>query len=132
MAAGGATFFLRQQVIFPLAIGVRAQVRRLVAVVADNAHVDFASRGFVDGVKGLLLTVDALDCGLASQLPVGSRIPDVRDVLMLAVPIGFIDASDLELFHENISNEVMIGHSGMTCAVNRFRAQNLASLTGKH
>jgi len=65
----------------------------------DNTDITFASCGFVNCVERVLLRVNLSNGGFSRESPLSRQITDVRDVLMGALMVGFIDACYLVFCH---------------------------------
>jgi hypothetical protein len=100
-------FFLRgldtaliqgQEVVIPVAVGVRAQVRR-APCGADDTDIGTPAGVGIEHKERVRPGIDAANHILPSPFPSRARITDVRDVLMRALRMRFGDASNLNVCH---------------------------------
>src|SRR5262245_30028620 len=77
---------------------MRAEIRRLKTVTADDTDVHLAAAGPIHSEECFLFGVNPANGFLARQAPVVG-IADVRDVLVRAHLMRLVDAGDLEFFH---------------------------------
>ena len=91
-------FRLSKEIVVPLGIRIGAKVGGFAAL-PDHTDVDFLAGSFVDGEESFQLGINPLDGVFTGEAPLLVSVPDMGDVLVLAVSVGLGDAGDLIFFH---------------------------------
>lgn len=91
-------FVKRKEVVIPISVGVRAEIRLLTSLT-NNTDVGSLASLRIEDVKRVNLRLDTGHYGLARPHPIRLGIPHVRDVLMRAVQGWFDDARYLDIGH---------------------------------
>jgi hypothetical protein len=101
--ATAVTLDKRQQVVVPLTIGMRAEVRLLPSLTND-ADIHLFAGAAIDGIERSGFSVNAGDRVLARYPPGGGArdIANVSNVFVRAHVMGLVDASDF-MFRHGIS-----------------------------
>ena len=95
---GAIAFWLGQEIVVPLVVRVRSEIRML-ALFSYHTHVAFFAGLFVDREVALSLRLNSLNSNLASKAPASLSISNVGNMLMSAHVMRLINAGDLELRH---------------------------------
>src|ERR1700730_15935912 len=89
-----------------------AEVGGFITIASDDTDVYLVSGGTINRIERFLLRVDFLDRQFASHTPLTSKIADMRDVLVSAKAVWFVNARNFEFLHLNF-----LSHWVSSCAL---------------
>lgn len=113
----------RQQIVVPIPVGVRAQIRR-TSRRTNNSDIRSLTSLFIQHVKRVAPSFDACDHSLTGPLPANPRIPQVRNMFVGTERMGLGDACYLHVCHLRFLSELALLDFGVNCNLTRAYTAN--------